>query len=95
MQPWESNPSKDMCGYPYLQGLLLPVTTESKDRIDSVEKQPQGLAIILRPSSGTTRHSRLARKTSHKKRAVSGGAERHNLSTQFKNQDGSILWGVI
>ena len=51
----ESNPPKDMCGYPYLQGLLLPVTTESKDRIDSMEKQPQGLAV----------------KTLHKKTVVS------------------------
>ena len=51
----ESNPSKDMCGYPYLQGLLLPVTTESKDRIGSMEKQPQGLAV----------------KTLHKKTVVS------------------------
>lgn len=45
VQPWESNPFKDMCGCPYLQGLLLSVTTESIDRKDSVGKQPQGLAV--------------------------------------------------
>ena len=29
----ESNPPKDMCGYPYLQGLLLPIGLRVRERM--------------------------------------------------------------